>query len=337
MSSSVSGLAIDGVTVLTTEGETLAAGSENEFAASGSTLGLERKLADSLGDSIRSTLTPYLGPQNLRVSVAARLNTDRRQTNETIFNPDSRVERSVRTVKETQSSQNASSQAPTSVDRNIPGDKRAGGDGKQSNDETQKREEITNYEISSKSVATVSGGYAIERLDIAILVNRAGFGTAAAEETDRKLAEIGDLAAAAAGLRKDRGDTIKVSAVAFRESESAEPASLLSSAGPILLRQTSSLVNALAAVAVVALVVLFGARPLLRFASAPANPAAAIAALPPADGAMVIAADRPVPALGLIADSPRRALQRRVDQAIEQDEGAAAAVLQQWIRSEQSA
>ena len=34
------------------------------------------------------TLAPYLGADNMRVSVALRLNTDKRQINETNFNPE---------------------------------------------------------------------------------------------------------------------------------------------------------------------------------------------------------------------------------------------------------
>lgn len=335
VSSSVAGLGIDGVTVLTTDGETLATGTETDLTTSGSALSLERTLADTMGDNIRRTLTPYLGLQNLRVSVAARLNTDRRQTNETVFNPDSRVERSVRTIKETQTSQNASSQAPTSVDRNIPNDKRAGGDGKQSNDETQKREEITNYEVSSKSVATVSGGYAVERLDVAILVNRAGFGDAKPEEMDRKLTEISELAGAAAGLRKERGDTIKVSAVVFHDSETVVAPSFLTSAAPVLLRQTGSVVNALAAVAVVALVLLLGAKPLLRLVNAPAPTTAHVAeVLAAPNEPIALAPDAAQPALEFVAENLHRATQRRLEQLAAQDEEGTAALLRHWIRSD---
>ena len=42
------------------------------------------------------------GVGNFEVSVAARLNTDKTVQNETIFNPDQRVERSTRAVRETE-------------------------------------------------------------------------------------------------------------------------------------------------------------------------------------------------------------------------------------------
>ncbi len=51
-------------------------------------------------DNINMTLAPYLSLKNFEVSVAARLNADKIQTNETVYNPDQKAERSVRTVKE---------------------------------------------------------------------------------------------------------------------------------------------------------------------------------------------------------------------------------------------
>ena len=62
-------------------------------------LALEKTVSREILDNVRKTLTPYLGLRNFQISVAARLNTDKKQTNETIFNPDSRVERSVRSCE----------------------------------------------------------------------------------------------------------------------------------------------------------------------------------------------------------------------------------------------
>ena len=231
VASAIAGMTPDMVTVLTTDGETLASGGEGDLGASNTMLSLERNLSDSLQDNIRRTLAPYLGARNVQVSVVARLNTDKKQTSETIFNPESRVERSVRVIKENQVSQNSSSQAPVSVDRNIPSDKGKSSDGKQSNEENQKREELTNYEVSSKSVSTVSGGYAIDRLSVALVVNRAGLvahdGSPMSDEAiAKKISEIEALAATSAGVSKERGDTVKVTAVDFLAGTDEAPPSL---------------------------------------------------------------------------------------------------------------
>lgn len=326
VSAAVAGLALDAVTVLTTDGETLAGGPEADLAASGAAMQLEKTLSDGVGDNIRRTLSPYVGLKNLQVSVAARINTDKRQTNETVFNPESRVERSVRVIKENQTSQNSSSQGGAGVERNLPSDKGKASDGKQSNEENQKREELTNYEVSSKTTAIVSGGYAVERIDVALLVNRAGLGPT----PDKALAEIGELATAAAGLRRERGDTIKVSAVEFTAAEREPEPSATSAALDALLRQTGSLINAGAALGIVALL-LFGTRPLVAALRAAPPPAPAVeAAAPPA----AIPAAQPTPSLEYAGDTPRRALQRRLETMVEGSEAEAAAILKQWLRAE---
>ena len=120
VAAAVPGMALEGVTVLNTDGTLLASGSDMADSAPAGMLTLEKSVSKEIQDKIRKTLTPYLSSRNFQISVAARLNTDKKQTNETIFFPESRVERSVRVVKENQTSQNSSTQAPTSVDRNLP-------------------------------------------------------------------------------------------------------------------------------------------------------------------------------------------------------------------------
>ena len=63
----------------------LAAGGDNADLAPGKMVDLEKTISEELQDNIRKTLAPYLGLNNFEVSVAARLNTDKRQVNETIL------------------------------------------------------------------------------------------------------------------------------------------------------------------------------------------------------------------------------------------------------------
>ena len=215
------------------------------------------------------TLTPYLSARNFQISVAARLNADRTQTNETIYNPDQRVERSVRVTKEQQSSQNAAGTQAAGVAANLPKANGAGSEQKQSNDQTQKREELTNYEVSSKSIQTTSAGFMIRNLSVAVLINRAAL-TASPEDkgspeaTAAQVKEIEQLVASAAGLDKQRGDVVKISVVDFvdssRDLEPAPGPSLVE----IVARQTGSIVNAAAIVLVAAMMVWFGLRPGLK-------------------------------------------------------------------------
>ena len=92
---------------------------------------VEQTVNREIEDKVRRTLTPYLGLGNFQVSVTTRLNLDRSTTNEVIYDPSSRVERSVRMVRENALAQNSSSDAAASVQQNLPDQANtAGGNGK---------------------------------------------------------------------------------------------------------------------------------------------------------------------------------------------------------------
>jgi flagellar M-ring protein FliF len=372
VAAAIPGMKTDEVTVLNVDGLLLASGSDSMDQAPSNMLSLQKSVSQEIQDSVRKTLAPYLSLKNFQISVAARLNTDKKQTSETVYNPDQRVERSVRVIKESQSSQNTSGQTPTSVDRNLPQqNKPANGDSKQSNDENQKREELTNYEISSKATTTTSSGYTIDNLSVAVLVNRAAFGEKATQDSiDKQVKDIEQLVSSAAGLRKERGDVIKVSVVDFVDSgKELEPVP-----GPsiveLLLRQSGSLISAAAVITVALMLIWFGLRPATKMLLAAPAPAAAIAGgfgggealglLP--DGGLHPAlagdgASAALPGMGMPGDSflieppsgpgdgivselmarKAKSPQRQLEQLVEHDEEQAAAILKQWIRQGSSA
>ena len=92
--------------------------------------------------------------------------------------------------------------------------------GKNSNETNDRREELTNYEVSSRTVETSHEGYKIEHLSIAVLVNKQRLETVANQGTDglpveHQMMDIEQLVGAAAGFSKDRGDQLKVASVDF--------------------------------------------------------------------------------------------------------------------------
>ena len=207
VASAVPGMKLEDVTVLNVDGTLLAYGADSVEKSPDNLLGLEKEVSQQIRESVSRTLTPYLSAQNFQISVAARLNADKTQTNETIYNPDSRVERSVRVTKEQQSSQNAAGEQPAGVEANLPKPKTTSGESKQSNDQTQKREELTNYEVSSKSIQTTSAGFVVQNLSVAVLINRAALaaslgGKPSAEAIDAQVHEIEQLVGSAAGLNR---------------------------------------------------------------------------------------------------------------------------------------
>jgi flagellar M-ring protein FliF len=291
---------------------------------------------------------------NFQVSVAARLNADKTQTNETIYNPDSRAERSVRVVKERQNSQNAAGQPPAGVDANLPKTKNTSTETKQSNDATDKREELTNYEVSSKSITTTSAGFVVDGLSVAVLVNRSALAAslgdkAAPDAMDKQIKEIEQLVATAAGLRKERGDTVKISVVDFadggRDLAPVEAPSFME----LALRQSGSFVSAGAIVLVALMLLWFGLRPatkaLLALPSEPSQEAMGmpLSELPPPmtalDGVgpseqnfLIEAKDDRDEFLETLLARKDKSPQRHLQKLVEFDEEAAAAILRQWIR-----
>jgi flagellar M-ring protein FliF len=357
VSAALPGMTIDEVTVLNVDGQLLASGSDSAEEEPNNMLALEKSVSQDIQDSVRKTLAPYLSLRNFQISVAARLNTDKKQVNETTYDPDSRVERSVRVIKENQTSQNSTPQASAGVERNLPSTKPAASDSKQSTDDSKKNETLTNYEVSSKSVSTVSSGFVIEGLSVAVLVNRAGIvaslgDKATPEAVDKQVKDIEQLVSSAAGLRKERGDTIKVSVVDFvdsdRELAPVEGPSLIEQA----MRQSGSLVSAGAIVVVAVLLIAFGLRPATKALLAAPKPGREepIAFLPEGNSAigdfasmvnslpngesrgLLPEPDESGDVLRNILARKNKTPQKQLEQLVDYDEAQAAAILKQWIR-----
>jgi flagellar M-ring protein FliF len=351
---------VDEVTVLNVDGRLLAAGTDSIDKSPDNLLGLEKDVSQEIREKIVTTLAPYLNLHNFQVSVAARLNADKTQTNETIYNPDQRVERSVRVVKEHQNSQNAAGEPPAGVQTNLPKTNNAPTETKQSNDATDKKEELTNYEVSSKSIITTSAGFVVDGLSVAVLVNRASLAAslkdkATPEAMDKQVKEIEQLVSTAAGLRKDRGDTVKITVVDFadaeRELEPVAPPSFME----IALRQSGSFVSAGAIVLVAAMLIWFGLRPATKMLLAapagqeqealgmgmgmgmplgdfPAPMSALDSAGPGEQNFLIEAGDQHDELLESLVARKDKSPQRHLQKLVEFDEQVAAAILKQWIR-----
>ena len=266
VAAAVPGLNAEKVTVLDSSGTLLAAGDDPANNTANRSIGVERTVESLIQDSIHRALSPYLGSDNFRTSVNAVVNTDTKQTEETIFDPDSRVERSVQVVRENDKNNQNQASTPTSVDQNLPDEGAPGAAGPQSSEERDRKEETTNYEINSKRIATVSNGYSVTRLSIAVVVNEARIKavlgeTATPEQIAERVAKIREMVASAAGFTEARGDVITVNAVEFIDGidgEAIEGPGVLEMAG----KHTGTMINAAAFVLVVFLVVWFGLRPL---------------------------------------------------------------------------
>ncbi|GGK31056.1 flagellar basal-body MS-ring/collar protein FliF [Salinarimonas ramus] len=361
VAAAVPGMNVAGVTVLSSDGTLLASGDDAAGASSGRITALNRELNRELEDSVRRTLAPYLGLDNFQVSVAARINTDRRVVSETIFDPDSRVERSIRIVRENEAATNLSRETPVTVEQNLPEEEVAADGGEQSSEEMQRREELTNFEISSRQVQVSSDGFAIEQLSLAILVNRARLvdaigPDATPEQIEAEIAEIEALAASAAGVDPARGDSVKVSAVAFLDGGvDMEPVPEIG-IRDVLMAQAGNIVNALAILLVAMTLIWFGLKPamaaILDRPKASAEIEESMAALADASEAqgreaqpaLADASGTALPhaaqieaataAIAALPTSVSAATIKRLEQIVTRNEDQAAHILKQWMHGE---
>jgi flagellar M-ring protein FliF len=201
---------------------------------------------------------------------------------------------------------------------------------------------------------------------VAVLINKASLTASlgdkpAPDALSKQVQEIEQLVTTAAGLRKDRGDLVKIAVVDFaadsgRDLAPVEPPSLLET----LARQAGSFVSSGAIVLVALLLLWFGLRPATRMLLAPpAESASAFAGglseLPPPMSALEsLGPGGPAMALGNLGGSDQNFLidanderddflkelvarkdkspQRHLQKLVDFDEEVAAAILKQWIR-----
>lgn len=281
VASAVPGLSIDDVTILDSAGQLLASGDDPTNSTMNRALNIAQNVQMELESNIDKALAPFLGMDNFRASVTAKLNTDAQQIQETIYDPESKVERSTRVTKENQKSEQVSADEAATVEQNVPQGNDSATTGPKSSDQNDKKEEQTNFEINQKTVATVRNGYTIDKLSIAVVVNRGRIMKLAGEPFDQAkydalVAEMQKLVASAVGLDDKRGDTVNVTAIDFLESQLLAEAPTSEGFMDIFMRNMGSMMNALAFVVVAFLIVWLGFRPLIRAIGGPELAAAKV-------------------------------------------------------------
>jgi len=353
VAAAIPGMSADQVRILSTDGTVLAGADDSGMASSSKMVELERTVSKEMQENVRRTLAPYLGINNFEISVAARLNLDKRQTNETTFDPESKVERSTKSVKESGKSQNENKSAAVTVEQNVPGQETGSQGGGANSKSNERKEELSNFELNSKSTATVSEGYRVEALTVAVMLNRRQLATSlgnspSQEAMDARIKEIETLVGSAAGVDIKRGDRVSVVAVDFLESGVLEPV-----AGPgigeIIASQFGSVLRAVTIIGVAALLIWFGLKPatrmLLENAQASqvalAGAGANLTALPqpPAQELAEVIQVAPPPAEGednFLAELARKTGNvpaQRLEKIIDLGEEQAAAILKQWMKA----
>ncbi|MDO1580995.1 flagellar basal-body MS-ring/collar protein FliF [Rhizobium oryzicola] len=271
VASAVPGLDVDDVTILDSTGQLLASGDEYGNSTMTRSLNIVQNVQKEIETSVDKALAPFLGMDNFRSSATASLNTDSQQIQETTFDPESRVERSVKVTKEAQKSQQKQSDSATTVEQNVPqaAPQPGGSNGPESSDQSDKKEEQTNYEINSKTTATTRNSYKIEKLSIAVVINKGRIAKMVGEPLDQQkidayLAEMKKIVTSAAGINAERGDVVTVTAMDFLETQLLDEAAAGPSVMEVLTRNLGGIINSVAFVVVAFLVIWLGVRPVVR-------------------------------------------------------------------------
>ncbi len=270
VAAAVPGLETERVTIVSANG-TLMTSNNDQGALRFSQLSeLESTYEQEAERKISSALGAHLGRSNFRVTVSAKLNSDQRRTDETIYDPESRVERSVQVVREKGTAENTAASQATSITQNLPEEPNSQNKGRSSQENTDKREELTNYEINQKKISVVSDGYTIDRLSVALVVDAGRISTilgANAKQTDMeaKIKELEAIVITALSLSEKRGDSVNVSVMEFLPEEIIGEEDEGGGIALMLSQHFGSMINALGLIAGALIFALLGVRPLLVF------------------------------------------------------------------------
>lgn len=211
VATSVEGLAPERITLVDTRGRVLASGAGNDGAGSlGATatqLELQRSYERHIVSNVQALLDRTLGPGRGIVSASVLLDWDRFEANSEIFSPgDAPAQvRSAREVVETARNEAAEAAGGVpGVEANVATYQQVGPGG---NSESERRETVTNYELSKtvERITRVPGS--VRRVSVSVMLD-AGIPA-------EQVAQFERAVPAAVGLDAARGDVVEIASVPF--------------------------------------------------------------------------------------------------------------------------
>ncbi len=222
VASAVPNLKTSSVAVIDSNGNLLARGGDDEeglmsMKAEEMRRAYERRTTQAVEDIIGRVV----GYGHVRANITAEMNFDRINTAEEIFDPNQQVVRSTQTTEENNTERSPPSGDP-SVQNNLPG---IAGDlfvDPKPAVESNKVEEVTNFEIGKTIRNTTREVGEIKRLSVAVLVD--GIYTTDADgnktyapRSQQEIDQISALVRSAIGFDQARGDTVEVVNMQFAD------------------------------------------------------------------------------------------------------------------------
>jgi len=228
IASAVPELEVKNVSLIDSNGNLLAQGGQEgadllSMKAEERRLNYEQQLIRKVEDQVARVV----GFGNVRATVTAEMSFDRVSTNEELFDPESQVVRSSQ-VTEENNLEREPQDRDVSVENNLPG---IGGDlladGQEPSLESNRLEEVTNFEISRTVRSTVREVGEIRRLNVAVLVDGRYTTDEEGNETyaprsEQEMEQIRALIRTAVGLDEMRGDSLEVVNMQFADIDTDE-------------------------------------------------------------------------------------------------------------------
>ncbi len=264
VASSVAGLDLSKVTVLSASGDTiLAEGSEGAGQTGIQTA--KTAAEDRLAQELQSILTARVGAGNARVHVNVELTSEREVIVEQSFDPDQQVVRSTETKSRSQS--DTKDNGNVGVENNIPAALTGGGETGAKNSKSESGESVQ-YEIGNTRREVVREAGDIKRISVAVLVNgiynAEGSDVVYSERSPEELARLQELIQSAVGFDEVRGDSVSVDSMRFMDYSMDLGDPITQSIGSRISDSIVPIIRGVVALLIVALVMILGVRPLLR-------------------------------------------------------------------------
>jgi len=231
VASGVEGLGPQNISVIDNHGNILTAPTDEaaKTQMTSSQLDFQRQVEGGIEDKIRSMLEQVVGPGKAVVRVSSVLDLTRIEQTEEEFNPEQQVPRSEQRTEEKGSGSSTSPSGVPGVASNVPGGAGAPGSGATSNNTSQKKSEVINYEISKKVRRIVSPIGTIKQLSVAVLVDGVTeterdkdgkvTGVKYTPRSDDEMKKLEELVKKAMGFSTERKDQLNIQNVLFSRPE----------------------------------------------------------------------------------------------------------------------
>ena len=276
VSTAVTGLRPDRVTIVDANNRLLAAGGEGEGFSGAAASERRAEIEHRLQATLLNLVEGVVGPGAARVQVTAEIDETRQTIQAQEFNPDGQVVRSTSSQQSNSSDSQGAEGGIVGVEEQLPEGEGAQGTAQGPSSTSDETGETTNYEISNTVTTTVREPGAIQRLSVAVAVDgvvtppAGGEGEATyAPRSEEDMQRIQQLVRSAMGFNEGRGDQVEVVNVRFARPDGAAIGGTEASSGMFNFDQNDimQMIQWLVLLIVGVLMVFFVLRPLVKAAS----------------------------------------------------------------------